>query len=74
MLRGKGRWQDTLSELFEPHGVTEDITSDLADDVYQPSQMASSSTRKMELPLSRFAVADALLLGGVILILWLALR
>lgn len=30
--------------------------------------------RKMELPLYRFAVADALLLSGAILMLWLALR
>jgi len=61
MLRGKGSWQDTLSELLEPHGATEGGRQRI-------------ENRTMELPLSRFAVADALLLGGVILILWLALR
>jgi len=53
MLHGKGRWQDTLNSLFEPHGET---------------------TRHMELPLYRFGIGDALLLGVALLLLWGALR
>jgi len=61
MLRGKGGWQDTLGSLFEPHGATEDKGQKTED-------------RKMELLLSHFTVADALLLSGALLMLWLALR
>lgn len=61
MLRGKGGWQDTLGSLLEPHGVTEDGGQKTED-------------RTMELPLSRFAIADALLLGFALLLLWGALR
>ncbi|OFZ65705.1 MAG: hypothetical protein A2V79_04425 [Betaproteobacteria bacterium RBG_16_56_24] len=77
MLRDTHGWQDTLRSLTPEDGGqrTEDITNDLAGVVYQPGQMASSSTRQIELPLNHFAVADALLLlSGAVLILWLALR
>ncbi|MDH4234341.1 MAG: hypothetical protein OEV15_04315 [Gallionella sp.] len=61
MLRGRSRWQDSLDSLLEPHGVTD-------------GRGQKTDDRMMELPLSRFAVADALLLSGALLMLWLALR
>ena len=61
MLRGKGGWQGALNGLLEPHGAADD-------------RGQSAEDRKLELPLSRFSVADALLLSGAILMFWLALR
>lgn len=79
MLRGKGRLRDTLGSLFEPHGEVDDRgqrseTDDLAGVVYQSGQMAGSSTRILELPLSRFTVHDVLLVGSAMLMLWLVWR
>lgn len=61
MLRDTGGWQGALRDLHEPREAAEEVGNDPAD-------------RTVELPLSRFAVADLLLLGFAVLMLCLALR
>jgi energy-coupling factor transport system permease protein len=81
MLRETHDWRGALGSLFESYGTTEGgglgaegKTTDLAGVADQPGQMAGSSARKLELPLARFAVGDALLTGSALLMLWLAWR
>lgn len=74
VLRGASNWQDALNGLIERPGVANGTTNGFAVGVHQPGPAAGSVGRKMELPLSRFGVLDALLLSGAVLVLWLVLR
>jgi len=70
MLRDTHTWQDILRRLSP-----EDTTNDLAGNACHPGRRASGPFKgMMELQSFRFAVADALLLSGAMLIFMFALR